>query len=196
MDLPLQGRVALVTGAGKRLGRAVALRLAEEGGDVVVHYRSSQPEACETVKQIEKLGRRASAIGANLGRVSEIKRLFDEAGKHFGRLDILVNSAANFLPASMVSTTEEIWDSSLDTNLRAPFFCVQAAAPWLHPAFHFESWRDHVDESAGEGAGAGSAGERHRSGNHHYGRRSAGVGSRLYQAGAAWPIRQALGHYR
>jgi len=131
MDLPLQGRVALVTGAGKRLGRAVALRLAEEGGDVVVHYRSSQPEACETVKQIEKLGRRASAIGANLGRVSEIKRLFDEAGKHFGRLDILVNSAANFLPASMVSTTEEIWDSSLDTNLRAPFFCVQAAAPWL-----------------------------------------------------------------
>jgi len=131
MDLPLQGRVALVTGAGKRLGRAVALRLAEEGGDVVVHYRSSQPEAWETVKQVEKLGRRASAIGANLGRVSEIKRLFDEAGKHFGRLDILVNSAANFLPASMVSTTEEIWDSSLDTNLRAPFFCVQAAAPWL-----------------------------------------------------------------
>jgi len=131
MDLPLQGRVALVTGAGKRLGRAVALRLAEEGGDVVVHYRSSQPEARETVKQIEKLGRRASAIGADLGRISEIKRLFDEAGKHFGRLDILVNSAANFLPASMVSTTEEIWDSSLDTNLRAPFFCVQAAAPWL-----------------------------------------------------------------
>jgi pteridine reductase len=131
MDLPLQGRVALVTGAGKRLGRAVALRLAEEGADVVVHYRSSQPEARETGKQIEKLGRRASAIGANLGRVSEIKRLFDEAGKHFGRLDILVNSAANFLPASMVSTTEEIWDSSLDTNLRAPFFCVQAAAPWL-----------------------------------------------------------------
>src|ERR1700756_1968126 len=131
MDLPLQGRVALVTGAGKRLGRAVALRLAEEGGDVVVHYRSSQAEARETVKQIEKLGGRASAVGADLGRVSEIKRLFDEAGKHFGRLDILVNSAANFLPASMVSTTEEIWDSSLDTNLRAPFFCAQAAAPWL-----------------------------------------------------------------
>src|SRR6516225_3820300 len=101
MDLSLQGRVALVTGAGKRLGRAVALRLAEEGADVVVHYRSSQPEAWETVKQIEKLGRRASAIGANLGRVSEIKGLFDEAGKHFGRLDILVNSAANFLPASI-----------------------------------------------------------------------------------------------
>src|SRR2546429_3931004 len=125
MNLPLQGRVALVTGAGRRLGRAVALRLAEEGGDVVVHYRSSQPEAQETVRQIEKLGRRATAVGADLGQVSEIKRVFDEAGKQFGRLDILVNSAANFLPASMVSTTEEIWDSSLDTNLRAPFFCAQ-----------------------------------------------------------------------
>jgi len=131
MTLPLQGSVALVTGAGKRLGRAVALHLAEQGADVVIHYRNSQSEAQEAVRQIEKLGRRATAIGADLGQVSEIKRLFDEAGKHFGRLDVLVNSAANFLPASMVSTTEEIWDLALDTNVRAPFFCAQAAAPWL-----------------------------------------------------------------
>ena len=120
-----------MTGAGKRLGRAVALRLAEHGADVVVHYRNSQREAQEAVREIEKLGRRATAIGADLGQVSEIKRLFDEAGKHFGRLDVLVNSAANFLPASMVSTTEGIWDAALDTNVRAPFFCAQAAAPWL-----------------------------------------------------------------
>jgi len=131
MTLPLQGSVALVTGAGKRLGRAVALHLAEQGADLVIHYRNSQPEAQEAVRQIEKLGRRATAIGADLSQVSEIKRLFDEAGKHFGRLDVLVNSAANFLPASMVSTTEEIWDLALDTNVRAPFFCAQAAAPWL-----------------------------------------------------------------
>lgn len=131
MTVLLQGSVVLVTGAGKRLGRAVALRLAEHGADVVVHYRNSQREAQEAVREIEKLGRRATAIGADLGQVSEIKRLFDEAGKHFGRLDVLVNSAANFLPASMVSTTEEIWDSALDTNVRAPFFCAQAAAPWL-----------------------------------------------------------------
>src|SRR5215471_16006484 len=131
MSLPLKGRVALVTGAGKRLGRAVALRLAEEGVDVVIHYRSSQAEAQDAIKKIEKFGQRAVAIAADLGEVSEIKRLVDEAGKHFGRLDIVVNSAANFLPASMVSTTEEIWDAALDTNLRAPFFCAQAAAPWL-----------------------------------------------------------------
>jgi len=127
----LKGQVALVTGAAKRLGRAVALRLAEEGADIVVHYRSSQAEAQEAASQIEKLGRRAIAIGADLSKVAEIKRLIDEAGKHFGRLDILVNSAANFLPASVISTTEEVWDASLDTNLRAPFFCAQAAAPLL-----------------------------------------------------------------
>jgi pteridine reductase len=127
----LQGKIALVTGAGKRLGHAVALRLAEEGADVVVHYRSSQAEANATVAEIEKLGRRSVAIRADLSSVSEIKRLFDEAVKHFGRLDILINSAANFLPGSIISTTEQVWDSSLDSNVKAPFFCAQAAAPLL-----------------------------------------------------------------
>ena len=130
-DESLKGKVALVTGGGKRLGRAVCLRLAEEGADVVVHYRSSHREAQDAAKEIERLGRRAVAIGADLGMVAEIKRLFDEAGKQCGRLDILVNSAANFLPGSMISTTEQVWDAALDTNLRAPFFCAQAAAPWL-----------------------------------------------------------------
>ena len=127
----LQGRVALVTGAAKRLGRAVALRLAEEGADVIVHYRSSSEDAEATVAEIVKLGRRSVAIAADLAQSTECKRLVDEGAKQFGRLDILVNSAANFLPASIISTTEEVWDASLDTNLKAPFFCAQAAAPLL-----------------------------------------------------------------
>jgi len=127
----LRGRVALVTGAAKRLGRAVALRLAEEGADVVVHYRSSAGDAQTAVAEIEKFGRRGHAIAADLTRVADIKRLFDEAAKQFGRLDILVNCAANFLPSSIISTTEEVWDASLDSNLKAPFFCAQAAAPLL-----------------------------------------------------------------
>jgi len=127
----LRGRVALVTGAAKRLGRAVALRLAEEGADVVVHYRSSAADARTAVAEIEKFGRRGHAIAADLASVADIKRLFDEAAKQFGRLDILVNCAANFLPSSIISTTEEVWNASLDSNLKAPFFCAQAAAPLL-----------------------------------------------------------------
>jgi len=127
----LHGSVALVTGAAKRLGRAVALRMAAEGADVIVHYRSSEESAKETVAEIQKLGRRGQAIAADLTKIADIKRLFDEAAKEFGRLDILVNCAANFLPSSIISTTEEVWDKSLDSNLKAPFFCAQAAAPLL-----------------------------------------------------------------
>jgi pteridine reductase len=127
----LAGKVALVTGSAKRLGKAVALRLAEEGADLVIHHGNSHADAMETVAEIEKLGRRGLALSADLRNVDEIRRLFVEVAKGFGRLDILVNSAANFLPASIVSTTEEIWDASLDTNLKAGFFCAQAAVPLL-----------------------------------------------------------------
>ena len=127
----MSGKVALVTGAGKRLGRAMALRLAEEGANVAVHYRVSQKEAEEVVSEIEKLGRKGVALRADLGTVDEIRKLFLEVGNELGRLDLLVNSAANFLPGSVISTTEEIWDASLDTNVKAAFFCVQAAAPML-----------------------------------------------------------------
>jgi NAD(P)-dependent dehydrogenase (short-subunit alcohol dehydrogenase family) len=127
----LNGRVVLVTGAAKRLGRAVALHLAGEGADVVVHYRASRTEADDAVAQIKKLGRRAVALHADLSRVFEIKRLFEDTAQNFGRLDILVNSAANFLHTKFETTTEETWDASLDANLKAPFFCSQAAAPLL-----------------------------------------------------------------
>jgi len=128
---PWHGRVALVTGAAKRLGRAVALRLAEEGADVVIHHRSSGAEAASAVAEVEKTGRRGLAVAADLGNLADIKRLFDETEKQFGRLDILVNNAANFLHAEFGSTTEQTWDAALDTNLKAPFFCAQAATPML-----------------------------------------------------------------
>ncbi len=126
-----EGKVALVTGAGKRLGRAIALRLAEQGADVIVHYGTSAKDAAEVVGKIEEMGRRAVAIQADLRSVDGIRKLFLDAGNELGRLDLLVNSAANFLPGSVISTTEEIWDASLDTNVKSPFFCAQAAAPML-----------------------------------------------------------------
>jgi pteridine reductase len=124
-------RVALVTGAAKRLGHAVALRLAEDGADIVVHYGNSETEAHATVNEIQKFGRRAIAISADLTKLAEIKNLFEQAAQHFGRLDILVNCAANFLQTPFAKTTEADWDRSLNSNLRAPFFCAQAAAPLL-----------------------------------------------------------------
>jgi NAD(P)-dependent dehydrogenase (short-subunit alcohol dehydrogenase family) len=131
MNAPLQTRVALVTGAAKRIGRAVAVRLATEGADVAVHYNRSKSEADDAVAEIEKLGRKSIALQADLCGVVEIKRLFQQTAEHFGRLDILVNSAATFLPAHLADATEKIWDTSLDTNLKAPFFCAQSAAPLL-----------------------------------------------------------------
>ena len=127
----LASRVALVTGAAKRLGRTVALRLAHEGADVAVHYGKSAAEARELVSEIEKLGRRSTAFSAELTSVPAIQELVADVVAHFGHLDILVNSAANFLETKFGSTTEQSWDASLDTNLRAPFFCCQAAAPHL-----------------------------------------------------------------
>ena len=126
--------MALVTGAGKRLGRAVALRLASEGADVAVHFGKSEAEAADVVAEIEKLGRRAVPIQSQLTDVEEIRALVQRVAHEFGRIDIVVNSAANFLPSSVISTTEEIWDASLDTNVKGPFFLAQAAAPWLRRA--------------------------------------------------------------
>jgi pteridine reductase len=127
----LTGRVALVTGAGKRLGRAVAVRLASEGADVAVHYGKSEAEAREVVAEIEKLGRRGAAFSAELTDVAAIQKLVQGVASRFARLDILVNCAANFLETKFGETNEATWDASLGTNLKAPFFCAQAAAPHL-----------------------------------------------------------------
>jgi NAD(P)-dependent dehydrogenase (short-subunit alcohol dehydrogenase family) len=127
----LKGGVALVTGAAKRLGRAVALRLAREGADVAVHYGKSSGEAGELVGEIEKLGCRAAAFPAELTDVAAIRKMVADVATSFGHLDILVNCAANFLETKFADTDEATWNASLDTNLKAPFFCCQAAAPHL-----------------------------------------------------------------
>jgi len=132
----LEGRVALVTGAGKRLGRGMALRLAAEGADVAVHYGKSAAEAREAVAEMEKLGHRAAAFSAELTNVPEIQKLVADVAGHFGGLDILINSAANFVHTKFGETSESAWDASLDTNLKAPFFCAQAAAPHLARSGH------------------------------------------------------------
>jgi NAD(P)-dependent dehydrogenase (short-subunit alcohol dehydrogenase family) len=136
VEKKLAGRVALVTGAAKRLGRAVALRLAEQGADVAVHYGNSKDDALSLVEQIRNMGRRSSAYSADLRNIPAIQPLVDNVAKEFGRLDILINNAANFVEAKFGQTTEDTWNASLDTNLKAPFFCAQAAAPYLAKSGH------------------------------------------------------------
>jgi NAD(P)-dependent dehydrogenase (short-subunit alcohol dehydrogenase family) len=127
----LAGKVALVTGAGKRIGRSVALRLASEGADVAVNYRGSKGEAEEVVAHIVAMGRRAVAVQADVAKRADVIALFAAVEKEFGRLDILVNNAGMFFPAKFEELTEEQWDRILDTNLKSQFLCSQAATPML-----------------------------------------------------------------
>src|SRR5258705_11464295 len=127
----LQGRIVNAPGARRCMGGAVAFRLADEGADIVVHYNRSKSEAEDAVAEIVKLGRKSIALQADLCSLAQIKRLFQQTVDQFGRLDILINSAANFLPAHLDDTTEKMRDTTLYTNLQAPFFCAQAAAPLL-----------------------------------------------------------------
>ena len=125
------GKVALVTGAAKRIGRSVALRLASEGADVVVNYRTSKSEAAEVVAQITAKGRRAVAIQADVAKRLDVLSMIAAVEKEFGRLDILVNNVGMFFPAKFEELTEEQWDRILNTNLKSQFLCCQAATPML-----------------------------------------------------------------
>lgn len=127
----LEGKVALVTGAAKRIGRSVALRLAREGADVVVNYRSSKSDADEVVSQIAAMGRQAVAVQADVAKRTEVANMFAAVEKEFGRLDLLVNNAGMFFSAKFEELTEEQWDRILDTNLKSQFLCAQTAAPLL-----------------------------------------------------------------
>lgn len=130
-DLPLAGKTALVTGAGVRVGRAIALTLAGSGADVAVHYRSSRLEAEEVVEAIRSLGRRSTALQADLAAPEECRRLVRETLSALGGLDFLIHSASNFHRASLEDTGEDLWDSAMDVNARAGFLLVQEAAATL-----------------------------------------------------------------
>jgi 3-oxoacyl-[acyl-carrier protein] reductase/pteridine reductase len=120
----LQGRVVLVTGAAKRIGRGIALRLAKEGARVAIHYSSSEAEARATAAECGN----APVFRADLEKVAEIERLFSDVQQHFGKLDGLVNNAARFTRKDALQITEADWDFVHSVNLKATFFCCQQAA--------------------------------------------------------------------
>ncbi len=120
--------VAVVTGAGIRLGRAIALALHREGYAVVVHFNRSRKGALDVVKSITTDGGVAVHVQSDIRTVAGAKAIVSAAIRSFGRIDLLVNNAAVFRESSIFSTTGKSWDDALDTNLKGMFFCSQAAA--------------------------------------------------------------------
>ncbi len=120
----LSGQVILVTGAAKRIGRGIALRLAQEGARVIIHYNESHEEARATATDCGD----AAIVQANLEKVAEIERMFADIEARFGRLDGLVNNAARFTRFHPLEVTEADWDFIHSVNLKATFFCCQQGA--------------------------------------------------------------------
>lgn len=130
----LSGKVALITGSSRGIGRAIALELAWLGADVVVHYLRKKSAAEEVVGAIRELGREAIAIKANLAEGDKIEAMFDQIETTFGRCDIFVGNAASGTPRDIMQITDKHWDWTMDVNARSILRCVQRAAPLMEQA--------------------------------------------------------------
>jgi NAD(P)-dependent dehydrogenase (short-subunit alcohol dehydrogenase family) len=128
---PLRGKTALLTGAARRLGRASALTLAHAGADIGITYRRSANEARRTVVDLAALGVRAFAFHCDITDEASVRSMMKEAGRELGRIDILVNNAANYETAEFEKLTARQWDAIFASNTRGPFLVTRAALPWM-----------------------------------------------------------------
>lgn len=153
--MQLVGTAALVTGAGRRLGQAIAVGLARAGCDVAVHYHASRAGADETARAVTQAGRRAVVVRADLRDPSAAQEVAPQAATLLdGRLDIVVCSAAVMVRQPVTDVTPASWDATMDLNLRGAFFTAQGAIPWLRRArgkivfladvAAFEPWRNYL----------------------------------------------------
>jgi pteridine reductase len=129
--MSLNQKVILITGAARRLGRALALNLAEEGSAIALHYRSSQKDAKNLLELLEKKGARAALFKADLRKVRQIEAMVQKVIKHFGHIDVLINNASIFFATPFGKIREKEWDLFIETNLKGPFFCTQAVCRYL-----------------------------------------------------------------
>jgi len=125
--MKLEGKVALVTGSSRGVGKAVALGFAASGADVVINYTSNQNAADNVVTEVQSMGRSAVAVKADVAVKTDVERLVNTAAEKFGKLDILVNNAGFTRPAMMVKMSEDQWDQVVDIHLKGAFMCSQAA---------------------------------------------------------------------
>lgn len=150
----LSGKVAIVTGAGKRVGAAIAVALGQAGASVVVHYHLSAQGAAETVAAIEKAGGKAAAVCGDLRLEADVRKVVATARERFGRLDLLVSSAADFEQVPFAEMGLDAWEQMLRLNLTAPFLCAREALPLLRQS---EGQIIHVADIAGLQAWPGYA---------------------------------------
>lgn len=128
MPVDLGNQVALVTGSAHRVGRAIALELARRGAHILVHYNNSSSETVRsTVQDIKSMGVDAFAVQGNVGTPEGVEQIFTSVREHFGRLNILVNSASVFQKRGLLDVTYEEWQETMAVNLTGPFLCTQAA---------------------------------------------------------------------
>jgi 3-oxoacyl-[acyl-carrier protein] reductase/pteridine reductase len=130
-DQPLLGKVALVTGGARRIGRAIALELAGAGADVVITYRASVSGALEVIDKIERMHRRAVALKCDVRSEASVRDAVAGAQKHFGRLDLVINNAGLFETVPLEQLTLDQWDAMFETNVRGPFLVAREALPQL-----------------------------------------------------------------
>jgi enoyl-[acyl-carrier protein] reductase III len=130
-DLPFSGKVALVTGSGRGIGRAIALHFASQGADVVVNFFRNRKPAEATAAEIASMGRQSMAIKANVGVVSEIDKLFDQVGEKFGGLDIFISNAASGYNRPSLEQKPKGWDWTMNINARSLLFSAQRAVPLM-----------------------------------------------------------------
>lgn len=131
MPTPQTAQTAFVTGGAKRLGRAIALKLAQSGWDVAIHCHSSRQDAEATAAEIRALGRRALVLQADLGQEAEVEKLIPAINRELGPLTCLVNNASVFEMDKVDTATRDSWDRHMETNLRAPLVLSQAFAQQL-----------------------------------------------------------------
>jgi glucose 1-dehydrogenase len=131
IDQRLAGKLALVTGSSRGIGRAIVLRFAQEGADVAINYSRDEAPARDVLSEVEAIGRRGILIKANLANVSETRAMVDEVVSRFDRLDILVNNAGIEKKAPFWEVTEQDYDKVVDVNLKGVFFASQAMVQQL-----------------------------------------------------------------
>jgi 3-oxoacyl-[acyl-carrier protein] reductase len=133
LKMDFTGKVALVTGGGRGIGRETALALARGGADVLVNYLQNRDAATQVIEMIQRLGRKSLAVQANVGKRSEVEALFEQLDRVFGKLDILINNAGTGVPKPLEEITVDFWESILEVDLTGPFLCTQAAAKRMIP---------------------------------------------------------------